>query len=69
MDFEPLDDELSTGLAGEVAATEPQDYRVVYNRVHGRLTELRRRGEPLPGNLVRLERQLMIECVSLSQGR
>ena len=48
---------------------EPQDYRVVYTRVHGRLRELRRRGDPLPANLVRLEQQLLIECFSLSQGR
>ena len=53
----------------EPASSSPQDYQIVYNRVHSRLNDLRRRREHLPANLVRLEKQFMIECISLSQGR
>ncbi|MCB1548519.1 MAG: hypothetical protein KDJ41_11900 [Hyphomicrobiaceae bacterium] len=51
------------------AADRQIEWRDAYERVHGRLSEIRRAGLDVPDDLARMERQIATECVSESQGR
>ena len=61
-------------VRAEIAAINGQidhleDPRACYARVQRRIRELRSEGRTIPGDLARLERHLMAECMAESQGR
>lgn len=45
------------------------DPRQCYAIVQQRIAEVRQMGAPVPEDLARLERNLMVECLAESQGR
>lgn len=45
------------------------DPRYAYALVKQRIAEVRQMGAPVPEDLTRLERSLMVECLAESQGR
>lgn len=48
---------------------ESEDPRVCYQMVQERIQRLRQAGEEIPEDLYMLERNLLTECLSESQGR